>query len=114
MVTRAALKAPASAVLVCTTSTLSEAQRLARSLVEARLAACVSCIPGATSYYRWKKQIERAKETVLIIKTKHSLLPAAMKHLKQRHSYTVPELIAWPIVAGDPQYLHWLQEECRG
>lgn len=86
---------------------------MARGLLTRRLAACVSCIPGADSHYWWQGKIERARETLMIIKTAKARIAAAMRYLTGVHPYTVPELIALPIVQGGRPYLRWLQESCR-
>ena len=104
----------ASVVLFCTTPSVTAARRLARSLVARHLAACVSCLPGADSYFWWHGRTDHARETVLFIKTTRGRLASAMQFLKASHPYTVPELIAVPIVGGDTAYLTWLREACRG
>jgi len=83
-------------------------------LVARHLAACVSCLRGAESYFWWRGRTDHARETVLFIKTTRGRLASAMRFLKASHPYTVPELIAVPIVAGDAAYLAWLREACRG
>lgn len=106
--------ARAAVLLVCTAPTMTTAKGLARGLLTRRLAACVSMLPGACSAYWWRGRIEQARETVLLIKTARRRLAAAMRFVKAAHPYTVPELIALPIVAGHPDYLAWLTDSCRG
>ena len=89
------------------------ALRIAQTLVEERLAACASLLPGATSVYRWEGRIEQAKETLLLIKTRRERLPALSGRLRGLHPYSVPELIAFEAVGGLPDYLHWVAEETR-
>lgn len=101
-------------VLLCTAPTHALARRLARSLVSTRLAACVTCVPRAESFFRWQGRLDRARETLMVIKTARRRLPEAMRALRAAHPYTVPELIALPIVAGGRDYLGWLQDACRG
>jgi len=101
-------------VLLCTTPTHALARRLARGLLTKRLAACVSCLPSVDSLFWWQGRIDHARETLMVIKTSQRRLATAMRYLKQSHSYTVPELIAWPITDGDQAYLDWLHESCRG
>ncbi|MBI4227013.1 MAG: divalent-cation tolerance protein CutA [Candidatus Omnitrophica bacterium] len=108
------MAAPAVVLLLCTTPTPAAARRLARGLLARRLAACVSCLPGADSRYWWNGRIERARETVMLIKTTRPRVGAAMRDLAKHHPYTVPELIAVPIVRGGRPYLRWLRETCRG
>lgn len=89
------------------------AQTLARTLVEERLAACVSLLPGATSIYRWEGRIEQAEEVQLLIKTRAERLPALIARVRALHPYAVPELIAFEAVGGLPDYLHWAAEATR-
>ncbi len=86
------------------------AARIARALVEERLAACVSRVPGATSVYRWEGRVEEDTEVLLLIKTTGERLPTLRKRLLALHPYDVPELIALPIEDGLPAYLDWLQQ----
>lgn len=99
-------------VLVYTTcSDKTEAEKLATHLVEKRLAACVSVLPGVKSLYRWQSKIETDEETLLMIKTSRDLLSAVRRLFERLHSYDLPELIAVPIVDGSPNYLAWLERE---
>jgi periplasmic divalent cation tolerance protein len=102
-----------SVVVFSTCGSEDEAERVARALVEARLAACVNIVPGVRSVYRWKGAVEDAREWLLTIKTRRDLLPVMMAELRRVHSYDVPEAIALPIVDGLPEYLAWIREETR-
>ena len=95
-------------VILCTCSGAEEAARLARGLVEARLAACVNVIPRVQSYYRWQGALESAEEWLLVIKSSRALFEAVRGHLAKLHSYEVPEILALPVVAGSDAYLNWL------
>ncbi len=95
-------------VVLCTCASADEAERLARGLVEAQLAACVNVIPHVRSYYRWKGALESADECLLAIKSSRGLFEALRVHLAKLHSYEVPEVAAVPIVAGSENYLNWL------
>jgi len=88
-----------------------EAGRLARTLVEERLAACVN-IHGAPvkSVYRWKGKLEQTREILLIVKTSKRLFPRLEARIRELHSAEVPEIIALPIAAGSRPYLDWLGE----
>jgi periplasmic divalent cation tolerance protein len=88
-----------------------QATRLARELVEQRVAACVNIIPGARSVYRWKGQIEDAPEWLLLIKSRRDLFDALRAAIGKLHTYEVPELVALPIVDGSDAYLRWLDRE---
>lgn len=98
-------------VVLVTCSSAKEARRLARAVVEARLAACVNILPGdVTSIYRWKGKVESARERLLLIKTSRARLAKLRAIVKRLHSYEVPEFIALPIESGSPKYLAWLEE----
>jgi periplasmic divalent cation tolerance protein len=102
-------------VVLVTCANPSEARRIARAVVDSRLAACVNIFGGSvTSVYRWKGKVETAKERLLLIKTSRNRLAKLQTKVKQIHSYDVPEFIALPIAAGSRDYLTWLQENSRG
>ena len=98
-------------VVLVTCSTAAEARRIARAVVDARLAACVNILPGALeSIYRWKGKVETARERLLLIKTSRKRLAKLQATMERLHSYNVPEFIALPIAAGSPTYLAWIDE----
>ncbi len=86
----------------------ASAERIATALVEERLAACVTALPGARSVYRWQGAVEHADECVLLIKALADDYPALERRLLALHPYDVPELLALPVLAGNPAYLVWL------
>jgi periplasmic divalent cation tolerance protein len=95
-------------VVLCTFPDIEQARQIGAALVERQVAACVNLIPGVESIYRWEGKIERAGEVLALIKTaRYADLEAAIREL---HPYEVPEIIALPIAAGLPAYLHWLVE----
>ena len=98
-------------VVLVTCANAREAGRIARTLVEERLAACVN-IPSATivSVYRWKGKVERAREVLLIVKTSTHHFAELERRVRQMHSYQTPEIIALPVAAGSRSYLAWLDE----
>ncbi len=98
-------------VVYVTVSSPEEGKRIARALVEERLAACVNQLPGVCSTYRWQGKIEESGEELLIIKTSQSLFKALEQRVCELHSYAVPEVIAVPIIAGSKPYLQWLDEQ---
>ncbi len=98
-------------VVFVTCSTAAEARRIARAVVDARLAACVNIFPGAVqSIYRWRGKVESARERLLLIKTSRKRLAKLRVVVERLHSYDVPEFIALPIAAGSPAYLAWIEE----
>jgi periplasmic divalent cation tolerance protein len=98
-------------VLLTTVEGRGKAEELARRMVEERLAACVTVIPGARSFYRWKGKMERAGEFVLLMKT---LKPKElMKRLREVHPYEVPELLVLKVTGVSREYLRWVEEETR-
>jgi len=91
-----------------------EGARLADALVEERLAACVNQVGPVKSTYRWEGRVERAQEQLLIIKTREELFERLKNRVEELHSYSVPEIIALPIIGGNKSYLHWLGEQISG
>lgn len=87
------------------------AQLIARTLVDARLAACVNLLPAVQSIYRWQGQIEEATEITLLIKTTSQQVDSLQTAIVKLHPYDVPEIIATPIVAGYAPYLQWIATE---
>ena len=101
-------------LVLVTCASATEARRIARAVVEARLAACVNMLPGAvTSIYRWKGKVESARERLLLIKTSRKRLAKLQAVVERLHSYDVPEFIALPIAAGSRAYLAWLEENLK-
>jgi periplasmic divalent cation tolerance protein len=95
-------------VCLCTCPDEAVAGRLARALVEDRVAACVNVLPGLRSIYRWQDEIQEEPEVLLIIKTTVDAFPALEAAVRARHPYTVPELVALPVALGHQEYLAWL------
>jgi len=83
---------------------------IAKSLVEERLAACVNIIKDIRSIYSWQGKIEDDSEVLMVIKTRSELFVPLSKRIKELHSYTVPEIIALPIITGSEDYLKWIKE----
>lgn len=101
-------------VVLSTCSDEQEGERLARLLVEEKLAACVSVVPTVRSFYRWKGAVESAGECLLVIKSSRALFGAVREAIEKAHSYEVPEVLALQVVDGAPNYLNWLQSSVRG
>jgi len=98
-------------VVLTNCGSADEAERIARSLVEKRLAACVNVMPAVRSFYRWKGVIEDEQESLLVIKSSRALFDELRAEIEKLHSYEVPEVIAVPIVDGSEGYLEWLERE---
>ena len=94
-----------------TTDARDDADRLARGLVEQRLAACVQVLGPISSTYRWQGQLETAEEWLCLIKTTGSRFDALAAHVDANHHYDTPELTAVPISDGSPGYLAWVSGE---
>jgi periplasmic divalent cation tolerance protein len=101
-------------VVYVTAPTEEEAGKIARSLVEDKLAGCVNIVKNMRSIYRWQGKIEDEAEVLMIVKTRKEHFAYIREMVKQLHSYSVPEIIALPIVAGSEDYLTWLKEETKG
>ena len=97
-------------VVFVTCGSEEEAVNISNALVEERLAACVNLISPVRSIYRWEGKIWDEKEWLLIIKTQRKRFDEVEKKVKSLHSYSVPEIIALPIIAGSSSYLDWLAE----
>jgi periplasmic divalent cation tolerance protein len=95
-------------VVLLTAPTNAEAVRLAEMLVAQRLAACVQVLPAMLSVYRWEGATHNDPEHLLLAKTQGALFAALEQAVRAVHSYTTPEIIALPIVAGSAPYLCWL------
>ncbi|MFH1362247.1 MAG: divalent-cation tolerance protein CutA [bacterium] len=92
----------------------AEAKKIGRALVEGRLAACVNILDNMESLYWWEGKLEEGKETVIIAKTRASLVEQVVKKVKELHSYDNPCVVALPIEAGSLDYLAWLEKETKG
>lgn len=97
-------------VVFCTVGKVEEAHAIARTLVERRLAACVNVVPRVASHYRWKNELVRDEESLLVIKTRKDRFEALRTAVVSAHSHEVPELVALPIEAGHAPYLSWIDD----
>jgi len=100
-------------LVLTTASNPDEAARIGRTLVEERLAACATLVPGAESIYHWRNKIEHAAETLLLLKTGPEQLAALETRLHQLHSYQTPEFMVLAADAASHSYLEWLQTSLR-
>lgn len=105
------MKSPAitaARLALTTASSQEEAQKIARQLVESRLAACVNIVPHVQSIYRWQGAVESAAEFLLLIKTSGPLIELLESELRKIHSYELPEFLVLPVEAGSEPYLQWI------
>lgn len=97
-------------IIFTTAGSAEEAQKIARYLVEHRIAACVNIIPQITSIYRWQGKIEEAREWLLLIKTTAQAFAQVRQAVSELHSYDLPECISVTIADGSANYLQWIAE----
>ena len=98
-------------IVLCTIDSADAARKLARRLVQDRLAACVNIIENVTSVYKWEGRIEEDAELLLVIKTQDSRLQELMDRISEIHPYDVPEILSWPVQKGSKAYLEWVVAE---
>jgi periplasmic divalent cation tolerance protein len=90
-----------------------EAERIARLLVESRLAACVAIAPAIRSVYHWRGAIEESEEWALSIKSRRDLFGPLSEAIRRAHSYETPEILALPVAESSAEYMHWMDESLR-
>jgi periplasmic divalent cation tolerance protein len=95
-------------LILCTCPDRDTSEKIAKRLIEGRLAACVNILPGLTSIYTWQDRLETAEEHLLLIKSSSDRYPAIEQAIRELHSYDLPEIIALPIARGLPDYLNWI------
>ena len=95
-------------VVLSTCASEEEARNIGRLLLDGRLAACVSVLPGIRSMYHWKGAIETSTECLLLIKTSREQFQGVSSAIKKAHSYELPEVLALPVLDGSEEYLEWL------
>lgn len=98
-------------VVLVTAADMEQAAHLGRTLVEERLAACANLVPSVRSIYRWQHAVHDEAEVLLVIKTTAARFAALQARVLALHSYTTPEVLALPVVAGAPAYLDWLRAQ---
>ncbi len=98
-------------VVLITASQEDEAATIAKTLIDERLAACVNIVKDIRSLYRWQGAVEDEGEVLMVVKTQERLFENLKNRVQQLHSYSVPEIIALPIVKGFENYVQWIQEE---
>lgn len=100
-------------LILLTAPNRRESRKIARHLVEIRLAACVNISPPIQSHYRWKGKMQEDSEFQLTIKSTRDLFPELRREILKMHSYKIPEIICLPIVDGSPEYLNWVGESVK-
>ena len=90
-----------------------EADKIAKALVEEKLAACVNILPGITSVYFWEGQLNQGSEHLLVIKSTQKASEALTKRVRELHSYDVPEVITYPVQSGNEEYLKWVEGQVQ-
>jgi periplasmic divalent cation tolerance protein len=103
----------ADIVVFITTANAEEAQRIADVLLNERKAACINIVPGVSSLFWWQGKLDSAEESLLIVKTRASVLSQIVNLVKEHHSYDIPEVIALPIIGGNRDYLEWMGREVK-
>jgi periplasmic divalent cation tolerance protein len=101
-------------IVLSTCGSEEEARRVARSLVETRMAACVNILPAVQSIYHWQGAIQEDREWMLIIKSTRRLFEQLCAELRKVHSYEIPEALAIPVIDGHQDYLDWIDREIGG
>ena len=101
-------------VVVFSTCPPGSAEKLARHVVERRLVAGVNLIPQVTSFYRWKGDVQKEAETLLLMKCPAERVEALTDTLRKLHPYEVPQIIAVDVAEGSPDYLRWVYESTKG
>ena len=107
------MKNKENVVIFITTGTDEEAQVVSKALLNNRLAACVNTVPNINSLFWWHDKLDSAQESLLIVKSKASLLNEIVRLVKEVHSYETPEIVALPIIGGNPDYLNWIDKEIK-
>lgn len=97
-------------VILVTAGSGEEASKIARTLVEEKLVACVNIVPRIRSIYWWQGEVCDEEEVLMIMKSPTSNFPSIQNRVRELHSYEVPEIITFPIAQGLPEYLNWVME----
>lgn len=100
-------------VIFITASSREEADKISGVLLNKKLAACVNIVADVDSLFWWKAKIDRAREVLLVVKSKKAKLAKIIEAVKSNHSYDTPEIIALPIIGGYKPYLDWINESVR-
>jgi len=100
-------------VIFITCANRNEARKISTGLINAKLAACVNIVAAVESLFWWENKVDRAKEVLLVVKSKKTMLTRIIRKVRSLHSYSTPEIIALPIIAGYKGYLKWINDSLR-
>ncbi|MFQ5729993.1 MAG: divalent-cation tolerance protein CutA [Waddliaceae bacterium] len=100
-------------VVLITSPSKGEAEKIGRTLVEAQLAACANILPSVTSIFSWEGKVCQEEEVLIVVKSRKTVLERLIEVVKKHHSYSLPEIIALPIIGGSEDYLNWILENTR-
>ncbi len=101
-------------IVLITVSSNDEAEKVGATLVKEHLAACVNIMPGIRSIFFWEGKVQDEQELILLCKSTQQLLDKLISRVKELHSYTVPEILALPIIGGSADYLSWVRDTTKG
>ena len=97
-------------LMISTAGSMKEARKIARSLVEERLAACANVIPGVCSFFYWEGRLCREEEALILVKTVNRQTKRIIERIKMIHRYEVPEIIFLRVDKGEKNYLRWVEK----
>lgn len=100
-------------VIMVTAASRRECRKIARHLVEAKLAACVNITPGIESIYHWEGKLANDQEYLMLIKSTRPLFPEIKTAIAKIHSYHTPEILCLPIIDGSRNYLQWVSDSVK-
>src|SRR4030066_1178797 len=104
------MASPEFCIILITAGSVEEGERIAGYLVDKHFAACVNVVPSIKSFFFWDGKSDQQSEVLLIAKSRKALLNQITDHVKKIHSYSVPEVIAIPVIGGSEDYLKWVEE----
>lgn len=97
-------------IVLITAGSAEEGEKIANTLIDHHLVACVNLVPSVKSFFFWEGRADVASEVMLVAKSRRSLLDKIVDQVKKVHSYKVPEIIALPVIGGSAEYLKWVEE----
>jgi len=100
-------------VVMVTVDSQEQAKRISDVLLDRKLVACANVVEDIQSFYWWKGKVERSREILLLMKSRSELLEEIVRLVKENHSYEVPEVVALPILGGNPDYLRWIEDSVK-